>query len=430
MQKFLISIVLFLILFLLGGKCRAEQIIMIVGETKSLPAAKSAWVENKNIIQIDDLGTSFLLKAKQTGSSEVRLGDRNLHVEVLEVEHDRARNALKPLIQKSINLKMSIENGTTVVSGRLLFAQEWIRLGEVCREARCRFLMKALMNPKIFKEVQQNVGQLLKSHSLPQFPVVQNKALQIHVPKQSVYFSEIDHLISQYGIQAIKDLESVDIAPLVKVQITLVEMKKSMMKKFGIEWPSSYQAQVLPTNTFGLNPVQFSAQFLEQNGIGKILASPNILCRSGKDAEFLAGGEFPIKIINFKIQDIIWKKYGIVLRVKPQADYSGRMSISLETEVSSIDDSRTVDGVPGMFTNRVQSHFDLTESRTIALSGLIKSENGKSAQGLPGMTQLPILGPLFSSQDFKENRTELVIFVHPYIMNPSTEENIQAPEVI
>ena len=66
-----------------------------------------------------------------------------------------------------------------------------------------------------------------------------------------------------------------------------------------------------------------SAQFLESHGIGHVLASPNLICRSGKEAEFLAGGEIPLKIINIKMQDVVWKKYGILLKIQPQGGFSG-----------------------------------------------------------------------------------------------------------
>ncbi len=92
------------------------------------------------------------------------------------------------------------------------------------------------------------------------------------------------------------------------------------------------------------------------------------------------------------------------------------MSVELETNVSSIDKSKTVEGVPALHTHKLISHFDLAESKTIALSGLIKNESGESSEGLPYLAQLPILGSLFSSKDFLENRTELVILVTPKLM--------------
>ena len=161
---------------------------------------------------------------------------------------------------------------------------------------------------------------------------------------------------------------------------------------------------------------------LEKNGFAKVLASPNILCRSGKEAHFFAGGELPITIVNYKVQDVVWKKYGIILKVKPKADFSGKMSISIETEVSSIDPSTEGKGVPALFTNKIQSHFDLTESRLIALSGLIKNEQSENSSGLPGLARLPVLGPLFSSKEFRDDRTELVVFVQPEVISPGSLE--------
>jgi pilus assembly protein CpaC len=114
--------------------------------------------------------------------------------------------------------------------------------------------------------------------------------------------------------------------------------------------------------------------------------------------------------------------------VKPKADSSGRMSISIDTEISAIDESRKVDDIPAMFTNHVSSHFDLTKPQTIALSGLIKNNETQGYQGLPFLSRIPILGALFSSNEFKDNKTELVIFVRPSILREGEEgETTQMP---
>ena len=144
-----------------------------------------------------------------------------------------------------------------------------------------------------------------------------------------------------------------------------------------------------------------------------LLASPNLMCKSGKEATFFAGGEFPIKTIGEKYGTVVWKQYGINLKIKPLIDSIGQISLEIETEVSSIDKSREIDGVPAMHSHKVSSFFDLTKSQTIILSGLIKSETGTSSEGLPYLSQLPVLGRLFSSKDYLDNKTELVIFVTP-----------------
>ena len=102
--------------------------------------------------------------------------------------------------------------------------------------------------------------------------------------------------------------------------------------------------------------------------------------------------------------------------IKPIIDSVGQMSLQIDSEVSTLDESTKVDGIPGLQTNKVSSTFDLIRSRTIALSGLIKNEQGQSSEGIPFLKNIPILGHLFSSHDFKENRSELVIFVTPELL--------------
>ena len=94
------------------------------------------------------------------------------------------------------------------------------------------------------------------------------------------------------------------------------------------------------------------------------------------------------------------------------------MSIELETEISSIDKSREINGIPAIHGHKVVSQFDLIQSKTIALSGLVKNETGTAREGLPFLGQIPVLGKLFSSEEFLENQTELVIFVTPELMEP------------
>jgi pilus assembly protein CpaC len=303
------------------------------------------------------------------------------------------------------------------IQGRLLRWEDWQALASSCLDEDCDYEMRASSSPQLQKQIRHEVAKKLQAFSMFPYRLEFTERAQIHLSPKLPELEKIKNFLARYGIQVVKDTTSLEMEPLVKVQITVAEVKRSEFLKYGVQWPAGYTAQVLPATSDPTEPLTMSLQALEQNGLGKVLASPNLLCRSGREAEFLAGGEFPIKIINFKLQDVVWKKYGILLRVKPLADAGGRMSISIETEISSIDPDRTVDGIPGLFTNRLQSHFDLSEPKTIALSGLIKKETGEASNGLPGLSRIPILGALFSSKDYRENRTELVIFVRPEVIN-------------
>ena len=97
-------------------------------------------------------------------------------------------------------------------------------------------------------------------------------------------------------------------------------------------------------------------------------------------------------------------------------DFKGNIDVQIECEVSMLDGSTVVDGAPGLLINKITSHFNLRESRTIALSGLIREEWAKGRSGLPAIKDIPILGNLFSSQSYLNNRSELMFFVTPKII--------------
>jgi pilus assembly protein CpaC len=225
-------------------------------------------------------------------------------------------------------------------------------------------------------------------------------------------------IIKMYGLNIITDDDVISTKPLVKVKMTLLEMRKSSLTEIGINPPTQYSSQLSSGGKMGSGTWNSEANLnlLQNKGIGQILASPVLITKSGTEAEFLAGGEIPIRIINNKTKDLIWKKYGINLKVKPTVDNQGHINMDIETEVSSIDPKRNVEGIPAILTNKIQSHFELQKSQTLILSGLIKHMNGETVTGWPWLNEIPILGALFSSADFQQEKTEMIILVTPEII--------------
>ncbi len=325
-------------------------------------------------------------------------------------------------MQKTLNLSLALADGQIRVRGHLLRWVDWENLYRACQNSECDYTVELTMNESLRVFAQKKIATLFEQHGLPPQNLMFDRQIQALVSDKGETSIRTSRLLKALGIRPIETETNVDLAPMVRVQITVAEVRKDETLDYGIQWPSSYAAQILPRYGAGNMAQYLDVHFLEKKGLAKVLASPNILCRSGKEANFFAGGEFPIKILNYKVQDVVWKKYGIVLNVKPKADFSGKMSISIETEVSSIDKSQSVDGVPGLFTNKIQSHFELNGPRTIALSGLIKSEQSENGEGLPGLSRIPIFGALFGSKEFRDNRTELVVFVKPEVISPGSLE--------
>jgi pilus assembly protein CpaC len=209
----------------------------------------------------------------------------------------------------------------------------------------------------------------------------------------------------------------------------MAEVVERVDREFGLEWSSFGEFQVLPKADFATS-LTATLKALESRGLGKILATPRILCRSGAEAEFHSGGEFPIPVTeyqsHYKTQNIIWKKHGIVLKFKPQADRQGRMSIKIYAELSVLSEQQA-GGVPALLINKIESEFDLSKPQTVALSGLIRQDWLKGRSGLPWISQIPVLGSLFGSENFLNRKSELVIFVTPRILR-ETGSDTRMPE--
>jgi pilus assembly protein CpaC len=412
----------FIILIFSSLNLFAKDFTLRTGESKKISVYGKAWVEKSKIIRISEAAGGFLVKGIRPGTSVLKIGKRSFDINVLSPAQDRAFRLLGIAIKKTLGLELRILGDVVAVTGKLVRWADWETLYQACLGRDCKYQMQAVISPSLRKEIQNKANILLQNKGIAPQNLMFAQPVHTLVSEKLKPTDPLLETLSALGIESSESKENIDLAPLIKIHITVAEVKRASLLKYGIQWPESYDATVLP-KVVGVGDSAFpTLNLLESQGLGKILASPNILCRSGKEAQFLAGGEIPIKIMNYRTNDVIWKKYGVMLKVLPKADYSGKMSISIETEVSTLDRANTVDGIPGIFTNRVQSYFDLSESRIIALSGLIKNEQSESSQGLPGLGRIPILGPLFSSKDFVENRTELVVFVRPEIVSPGSLE--------
>ncbi|WP_413585330.1 pilus assembly protein [Bdellovibrio sp. HCB274] len=417
---------IFTILIALSSPAAPTEIILSLGESTSLSLSprSSVWIQDRAVLKADAVGSRLQLKGTSEGLTNARIDDRLYRIQVLHPAKRAAFADLKKHLAKFVGLNVEVGDGDLLVTGRLYRMQDWIRLGESLKSSGASYQMRAVLSPALQTESQRYFSDLLFKAKIPPQTVIFLPSPEVRAAGNDALIKKYEKIFRPFGVLVVRDQNSIDIAPTVKIQITVAEVKHSAALKYGIKWPSTYSATLLAEGGTKFTDAEFMAKAFESNGYGKILASPNIICRSGNEAEFLAGGEFPIKIMNYKIQDIVWKRYGILLRVRPRADSSGRISLSLDTEISTLDKATSVDDIPGILTNRVSSHFDLTRPQTIALSGLLKNLNGNTSEGLPLLSRLPILGPLFSSKDFSEERSELVIFVRPTIMNEN--DNIES----
>lgn len=170
--------------------------------------------------------------------------------------------------------------------------------------------------------------------------------------------------------------------------------------------------------------IDIAIKALEERGLARRLAEPNLIARSGQTASFLAGGEFPIPVSedNGKIS-VTYKKYGVGLDFTPTVLKDGLVSLDIAPEVSSIDPSASIQvssgiSIPAFIVRRARTSVDLKNGQSFMIAGLLQSQNDITTSRIPALGKLPVLGPLFSSKSYQRRETDLVIIVTPYLVKP------------
>jgi pilus assembly protein CpaC len=246
--------------------------------------------------------------------------------------------------------------------------------------------------------------------------------------------------------------------PTILIKAKLIEVKKSALRDIGIDWAdvaagpvfgsldemvTNKHFRLIPDSVQGLGglPLQLGSSnhylafttvidsvinLLVNDGDARLLAEPTLTCIDGGQADFLVGGEVPIPVQN---QDgalnVIFKQFGIILKVEPQAGDAGLIRTKVNVEVSSVDKSISVLGIPGFASRKTNTEMNVQSGKPMVIAGLFSSEDAKTVVKFPGLGQLPILGELFKSRQFRRGQSELVVLVTPWLIDADSPE-IQA----
>jgi pilus assembly protein CpaC len=267
---------------------------------------------------------------------------------------------------------------------------------------------------------------------------------------------------------------AVDAPDQVNLHVRVAEVQHNVVKELGINWDNAFKAGAFTLGLSTGSPVippgsLFSSQFINlrnpgiggttdsifgtartsnlslnavidamnQNGLVNILAEPNLTAVSGQTASFLAGGEFPIPVPQTGSSGgsptitVQYKPFGVALSFTPVILANGRISMRVRPEVSQISATGAVTlngfAVPSLTTRRAETTIELGSGQTFAIGGLLQNNITDTLSKVPGLGELPVLGPLFRSTQFQHNETELVILVTPYLVRPVSDHRLAAP---
>lgn len=177
------------------------------------------------------------------------------------------------------------------------------------------------------------------------------------------------------------------------------------------------------TNVGGEN-IDVQIRALEEKGVIRTLAEPNLVALSGDTASFLAGGEFPIPVASKDNEITIeFKKFGVSLDFTPTVLGDGLVNLRVRPEVSSIDRANGIRTssieIPGISVRRADTTVELHDGQAFAVAGLLQNNYSNDVRQTPWLGNVPILGSLFSSKRFQRNESELVIIVTPRLVQPA-----------
>ena len=272
--------------------------------------------------------------------------------------------------------------------------------------------------------------------------------------------NQVDAVVQAAGFKTVNLLESpVKDTTQVQLQVRVAEVNRTKMRDLG----SSYQYQGSPgtgvfatgggpanagdvangllSSTFsGLNLLVLGGnaatmiRALQTQGALRALAEPNLIAMNGQEASFLAGGEFPIPIIqgggssNSNSVTIQFKEYGVRLNFKPTIIDEDHIRLELEPEVSTLDFANGVrfQGfvVPALRTRRAKTGVELRDGQSFALAGLLDNNETQSLSKVPGLGDIPILGNLFRSKQFQKNESELMFIVTAQVVKPVNRDDL------
>jgi len=232
----------------------------------------------------------------------------------------------------------------------------------------------------------------------------------------------------------------------VDLHVRIAEVDRSILKQIGVDWSKvgaatsevTFQTMNAPTpltNTLIIGKavagaVQAEVSALATEGLVTVLAEPNLTAVSGQTASFLAGGEFPIPVVQSVSSGtapaitIQFQTFGVQLAFTPTIIDANHLSMRVRPEVSELSTQGEVnfDGfvIPSLTIDRAETTVELASGQSFALAGLLQHNTEQDISKVPWIGDIPILGALFRSNKFQNNETELVVIVTPYLVRPPT----------
>ncbi len=255
-------------------------------------------------------------------------------------------------------------------------------------------------------------------------------------------------IVQQYGTAPVINTITLTGGQQVNLEVRILEAQRDAARKLGIEWGGSSGSMRATVAGGQANPASGAASFasfaatvlsglsglsltatinaLEEKGLVRTLAEPNLTTLSGVKASFLAGGQIPVRINDQNGNaTVTYKDFGVRLIFTPAVLDAGRIQIHLTPEVSGLNGYSQA-GDPIFTTRNLDATVELRDGQSFSVAGLLQNDTKLNQNQLPWVGNVPVLGALFRSSGYQKNETELVVIVTPRLVQPDTPGQLVA----
>jgi pilus assembly protein CpaC len=402
---------------------------LIIGKSKLLhssPAIERVSVGNPTIADVTLISpTELYLLGKNYGSTNVviwKKGGATTAIDVnVSIDADRMERKLRELLPEEKNIRVRPAADSVILTGSVTSAIK-ARYAEDIANAFVRDINKSLVLPVVAGDSKATSGASIAASGggtgsakvVNLLQVTENQQVMLEVIVAEVSKTLLDKLGSNLNIASGSGMRYSIVSSLLSNGVGAISLTASN------------------GNTLTLDAKR-------EDGLIKVLAEPNIVAISGQEASFLAGGKIFIPVARTNLATggstitLEEKEYGVGLKFTPTVLEGGRIHLKVAPEVSELSQTgspfTTTDGttsvLPSVSTRRVQTTVQLMDGQSLAIAGLIKNNVSQTSRRTL-LGDIPILGVLFRSSEFQNDRTELMFLITPRLVKP-LEANISLP---
>ena len=302
--------------------------------------------------------------------------------------------------------------------------------------------------------LEQRLHDLVPGEHVTVTPAGDSLVLSGQVTSED-HLHQIISIANNFAAGKITNMMSVGGSQQVLLEMRFAEVERSALKNLGISTNFSYNdnngnsvssvAGAAASGSFGaISGIFSSGDFnlsatlsaLEKKGVVRTLAEPNIVALSGDTASFLAGGEFPIPVVQSingaaPTVTIQYKDFGVGLGFTPTITGRDFINLVMNSEVSSLDNTAAISAngftVPGLKVRRAKTTVELKDGQSFAIAGLLQNDFSNGISQFPWLGDVPILGTLFRSPNYQNDETDLVVIITAHLVQPAVAQNLATP---